>query len=49
VINRKVYTSKPPVKVEYSLTYFGKTLILLLYAIADWGVYVVDNYTDQDM
>ncbi len=43
VINRKVYTSKPPLKVEYSLTDFGKTLIPLLQAIADWGVYVADN------
>ena len=26
IIKRKVYTSKPPLKVEYSLTDFGKTL-----------------------
>ena len=30
VIKRKVYTSKPPLKVEYSLTEFGKTLIPLI-------------------
>ena len=46
VINRKVYTSKPPLKVEYSLTDFGKTLIPLLKAIADWGDYVIDNYSN---
>lgn len=45
VIKRKVYTSKPPLKVEYSLTDFGKTLIPLLYSIANWGDYVVKNYT----
>lgn len=41
VIHRKVYTSKPPLKVEYSLTEFGKTLAPLLQAIADWGDLVV--------
>lgn len=43
VISRKVYTTKPPLKVEYSLTDFGKTLIPLLQSIANWGVYVADN------
>ncbi|WP_459209337.1 winged helix-turn-helix transcriptional regulator [Aquimarina rhabdastrellae] len=47
VILRTVYTSKPPLKVEYSLTDFGKTLIPLLQAIADWGDYVVANHNDQ--
>jgi DNA-binding HxlR family transcriptional regulator len=37
LINRKVYTSKPPLKVEYSLTDFGKSLIPLLNEIASWG------------
>lgn len=44
VIKRKVYTSKPPLKVEYSLTEFGKTLIPLIKSIADWGDYVVKNH-----
>ncbi|WP_064965873.1 winged helix-turn-helix transcriptional regulator [Tenacibaculum ovolyticum] len=43
IINRKVYTSKPPLKVEYSLTDFGKTLIPLVKSIAAWGNYVVEN------
>ena len=46
VIRRKVYVTKPPLKVEYSLTEFGKTLIPLLQAIADWGDYVVENYAE---
>lgn len=46
VINRKVYTNKPPLRVEYSLTDFGKTLTPLLKSIADWGDYVVENYSD---
>lgn len=43
IIKRKVYTSKPPLRVEYSLTEFGKTLIPLLKSIAEWGDYVVGN------
>lgn len=37
VVRRTVYAKKPPMKVEYSLTEFGKTLIPLLNIIADWG------------
>jgi len=43
IIQRTVYTSKPPLRVEYSLTELGKTLIPLLKSIADWGVSVVNN------
>ncbi len=43
IIERKVYTSKPPLKVEYSLTNFGITLVPLVQSIADWGVNVVEN------
>jgi|TARA_R110002051_G_scaffold81751_1_gene145909 DNA-binding HxlR family transcriptional regulator len=43
IVKRKVYTSKPPLKVEYSLTDFGKTLIPLIQSIADWGVFVVEE------
>ena len=37
LIKRKVHGTKPPVRVEYSLTEFGKTLIPALDAIAKWG------------
>ncbi|BDD02562.1 winged helix-turn-helix transcriptional regulator [Aureibacter tunicatorum] len=37
IVNRKVYTTKPPLKVEYSLTDFGISLIPLLKNIAEWG------------
>lgn len=37
LIKRTVYTTKPPLKVEYELTPFGKTLIPLLKDIAKWG------------
>lgn len=37
IVKREVHTLKPPLKVEYSLTDFGKTLIPLLELIADWG------------
>lgn len=46
VIDRKVYATKPPLKVEYSLTPFGETLIPILQSIADWGDYVVANHSD---
>lgn len=44
LINRKVYTSKPPLKVEYELTDFGKTLIPLLDAMAQWGKATAENH-----
>ncbi|WP_166387083.1 MULTISPECIES: winged helix-turn-helix transcriptional regulator [unclassified Polaribacter] len=44
IVARKVYTTKPPLKVEYSLTEFGKTLIPLLKSIAEWGHVAIDNY-----
>jgi DNA-binding HxlR family transcriptional regulator len=46
IIKRKVYTSKPPLKVEYKLTEFGETLLPLLQAIIDWGNYVIEHKTE---
>ncbi|MCL4114845.1 UNVERIFIED_CONTAM: hypothetical protein GTU68_043725 [Idotea baltica] len=46
LVNRKVYTSKPPLKVEYSLTDLGETLIPLIKSIAEWGNYVIQNHSD---
>lgn len=43
LINRKVYGKKPPVRVEYSMTEFGKTLIPALDAIAKWGRELGEN------
>ncbi len=37
IIARKVYTKKPPLKVEYKLTELGKTLVPIIQSIADWG------------
>lgn len=37
LIERKVFGKKPPMRVEYSLTEFGTTLIPALNAIAKWG------------
>ncbi len=45
VIKREVYTSKPPLKVMYSLTDFGKTLSPLIQSIADWGDFVLNEYS----
>jgi DNA-binding HxlR family transcriptional regulator len=46
IIKRRVYTTKPPLKVEYSLTDFGKTLIPLVKSLADWGNLVVEKYSN---
>jgi len=47
IIERKVFTTKPPLKVEYSLTAFGKTLIPLIRSIADWGNFVVEKHAKK--
>lgn len=46
IIHRKVYTKKPPLKVEYTLTELGESLIPLIRSIADWGDFVVANYSE---
>ena len=37
LVSRKAYGTKPPVKVVYSLTDFGKTFLPVLNAITAWG------------
>ena len=37
LITRKVYGKKPPIKVVYNLTDFGKTFIPVLEAVNNWG------------
>ncbi|MGN7824068.1 winged helix-turn-helix transcriptional regulator [Chitinophaga sp. 22536] len=37
LVARKVQGKKPPIKVVYSLTDFGKTLVPVLEAITAWG------------
>lgn len=41
IIKREVFNIKPPLRVEYSLTDFGKTLIPLLRYLVSWGGLVV--------
>lgn len=43
LISRKVFTKKPPLKVEYALTPFGESLTPILLSIAKWGQTVVDE------
>lgn len=43
LVERTVHTSKPPLKVDYELTEFGRTLIPLLKAIAQWGKETADT------
>lgn len=43
LVSRKVYTKKPPLKVEYALTPFGHSLKPVLLSIAEWGKTVADE------
>lgn len=43
LISRQVYGEKPPVKVVYSLTDFGKSCIPLLDAIIGWGNQIAEE------
>ncbi|SFJ41300.1 winged helix-turn-helix transcriptional regulator [Olleya namhaensis] len=43
IVNRKVFTKKPPLKVEYTLTDFGKTLIPILKLITEWGLFAAET------
>ncbi|MGS2761310.1 winged helix-turn-helix transcriptional regulator [Sinomicrobium sp. M5D2P9] len=43
LISRRVYGRKPPVKVVYSLTDFGKSFIPVLESITKWGNQVVNE------
>jgi DNA-binding HxlR family transcriptional regulator len=40
LIKRKVYGKKPPIKVVYSLTDFGKSLLPTVEAITNWGIHL---------
>ncbi|MFP9114740.1 winged helix-turn-helix transcriptional regulator [Flavobacterium sp. RHBU_3] len=43
LISRNVYGNKPPIKVIYRLTEFGKTFIPALEAINNWGHQIVEE------
>lgn len=43
LITRSVFGEKPPIKVVYGLTNFGKSFIPVLEAITHWGNAVVKN------
>ncbi|MDI3487097.1 MAG: hypothetical protein PWQ50_2317 [Methanolobus sp.] len=46
IVNRKMYPEIPP-RVEYSLTDFGKTIIPVLEALAQWGLTYMDIQQDR--
>ncbi|RQO65159.1 transcriptional regulator [Pedobacter sp. KBW06] len=43
LVLRKVYGKKPPIKVIYSLTDFGKTFTPVLETITNWGNQIVSE------
>ena len=47
LISRMVYGEKPPLKVVYQLTDFGKTFIPVLEAINSWGTFILDNAINE--
>lgn len=48
IIARKVYTQKPPLKVEYKLTELGQSLIPLIQKIADWGEFIATQHAKNN-
>ncbi len=46
LVSRKVYGKKPPIKVFYNLTEFGKSFIPVLNAITKWGNEVVNEKSE---
>ena len=43
LVLRVVYGEKPPIRVEYSLTDFGKTLIPVIEKITNWGISLAET------
>jgi DNA-binding HxlR family transcriptional regulator len=43
LVSRKVYGKKPPIKVIYSLSDFGRTFIPVLDTITTWGNQIVSE------
>ncbi len=43
IVKREVYHQKPPLKVYYSLTETGESLIPVITAIANWGDYIISR------
>nr|WP_173854054.1 helix-turn-helix domain-containing protein [Flavobacterium sp. 28A] len=43
IVNRKVFTKKPPLRVEYTLTEFGLTLSPILNSIVEWGLMAAET------
>lgn len=41
IVKRSVFYEKPPLKVEYSLTPLGKTLLPVIKVIVEWGDSVI--------
>ncbi len=49
LINRKVHTKKPPLKVVYTLTYFGKKVIPVLLEISKLGSAIAKTHKDVNV
>lgn len=38
IVERQVFGTKPPNRVEYSLSEFGKSFVPVIQKITDWGI-----------
>ena len=38
IVEREVFGTKPPFRVEYSLSEFGKSFVPVIQKITDWGI-----------
>jgi len=43
LIERKVFGTKPPNRVEYSLSAFGKSFIPVIRSITEWGIHYAES------
>ncbi|MGD1945523.1 MAG: winged helix-turn-helix transcriptional regulator [Croceivirga sp.] len=43
IVLRQVFGTKPPNRVEYSLTHFGESLVPVVQKITEWGI----NYAES--
>lgn len=47
LVSRSVYGEKPPIRVVYDLTKFGKTFIPALEALDQWGLLVAEELGEK--
>ena len=44
IVAREVFGTKPPLRVEYSLTEFGKSFVPVIQKITEWGISYAETH-----